>query len=267
MAYVAQQLTRMTKHRSYTFFETRVDALTIPELNALIAEAIQRGEQRVIANHNLHSVFLYHHDPKMRAFYARASYTHVDGMALVYLGQVLGFPIKRKHRITYVDWLDPLMAEAAQRGWRVFYLGSRPGVAEQGAAILRQKFLGLQIVTAHGYFDAHPDSNENQNVLAAINHYQPNILMVGMGMPRQEHWIVDNLGKIHADAVLNAGATMDYVVGVVPTPPRWSGKLGLEWLFRLGAEPNRLWRRYLIEPWFILRLLWSEYCKRRQRAD
>ena len=66
---------RMTKDLSYTLLGTRVDALTIPELNALVAETIERGEQRIIANHNLHSIYLYHHDPKMRAFYAQASYT------------------------------------------------------------------------------------------------------------------------------------------------------------------------------------------------
>jgi N-acetylglucosaminyldiphosphoundecaprenol N-acetyl-beta-D-mannosaminyltransferase len=257
-----QRFKTMTKDLSYTLLGTRVDALTIPELNALVAETIERGEERIIANHNLHSIYLYHHDPKMRAFYARASYTPLDGMALVYLGLVLGLPLARKHRITYVDWLDPLMAEAARRGWRVFYLGSRPGVAERGAAMLREKFSGLQIATAHGYFGVYPGDRENQNVLEAINAYQPNILMVGMGMPRQEHWVVDNLGQFHANVVLNAGAAMDYVVGVVPTPPRWSGRLGLEWLFRLAAEPRRLWRRYLIEPWFVLGLFFAELRKR-----
>jgi N-acetylglucosaminyldiphosphoundecaprenol N-acetyl-beta-D-mannosaminyltransferase len=254
----------MTKDPSYTFLGTRVDGLTIPELNARVADTVERGEQRIIANHNLHSIYLYHHDPKMRAFYAQASYTHVDGMALVYLGLLLGLPLARNHRVTYVDWLEPLIAEAARRGWRVFYLGSRPGVAEQGAAILRDKFSDLQIATAHGYFDVRLDSQESQNVLEAINAYQPNVLMVGMGMPRQEHWLIDNIGQLQANVVLNAGATMDYVVGVVPTPPRWSGRLGLEWLFRLAAEPRRLWRRYLIEPWFVLGLFFAELPKQRR---
>jgi N-acetylglucosaminyldiphosphoundecaprenol N-acetyl-beta-D-mannosaminyltransferase len=168
----------------------------------------------------------------------------------------------RRLRVTYVDWLDPIMAEAARRGWRVFYLGSRPRVAERGAAILRERFSGLQIATAHGYFGVYPGDRENETVLEAINAYQPNLLMVGMGMPRQEHWVVDNLGQFHANVVLNAGATMAYVVGVIPTPPRWSGRLGLEWLFRLAAEPKRLWSRYLIEFWFVLGLFLVELSTR-----
>jgi N-acetylglucosaminyldiphosphoundecaprenol N-acetyl-beta-D-mannosaminyltransferase len=72
-----------------------------------------------------------------------------------------------------------------------------------------------------------------------------------MGMPRQEHWIVDHLDKLSVNVILNGGAALDYFAGVIPTPPRWAGRLGLEWLFRLMAEPRRLWFRYLVEPWFI----------------
>lgn len=252
---------------SYTFLGSWVNALTIPQLNELIVNAIGHSQKWIIANHNLHSIYLYHHDPRMRAFYAKADYIHVDGMALVLLGRLLGLPLKREHRVTYADWTIPLMAEAQERGWRVFYLGSKPGIAEQGAKILQQKFPNLQIATAHGYFDACPHSQENQAILAAINSYQPHLLMVGMSMPRQEQWVLDNLEQLCVNAILPAGAAMDYVAGAVPTPPRWAGKLGLEWLFRLVAEPKRLWRRYLVEPWFLVRLFLFQSFKTSQIAD
>ena len=244
-----------------------VNALSIPQLNTLIAEAIERNQRWIIANHNLHSVYLYHHDAKMRGFYAKADYTHVDGMALVFLGRLLGLPLRREHRVTYADWLDPLIAEAAQQGWRVFYLGSKPGVAEEGARILQQRFPSLQIATAHGYFDPHPDSKENQAALAAIEAYQPHVLMVGMSMPRQEHWMLDNLNSLSANVILPSGAAIDYIAGAVPTPPRWAGRWGLEWLFRLIAEPKRLWRRYLVEPWFLLRLLLADRLTQHNKVD
>jgi N-acetylglucosaminyldiphosphoundecaprenol N-acetyl-beta-D-mannosaminyltransferase len=248
--------------KQYKFLGVQIDALSIPELNSLIAKSVEQGRKWIIANHNLHSLYLYHHDPKMRAFYAKAEYTHIDGMPLVIFGKWLGYPLQRNQRVTYVDWVYPLMAEAASQGWRIFYLGSKPGVAEQGASILRDRFPGLQIVCAHGYIDARKDSPENLATLSAIASYQPHILMVGMGMPRQEYWISENLGDIHANSILTSGACIDYIAGAVPTPPRWMGRFGLEWLYRLISEPKRLWRRYLLEPWFIATLFLREIIKK-----
>ncbi|MBD2295930.1 WecB/TagA/CpsF family glycosyltransferase [Anabaena sphaerica FACHB-251] len=243
---------------SYNFLGIHAQALTITELNSLIGTAVKQDEKWIIANHNLHSLYLYHHQPKMQDFYAKADYTHIDGMALVLLGQRLGLPLQREHRVTYADWVWPLMADASQQGWRIFYLGSKPGVAETGATILRNKFPGLEIMTTHGYINPSADSQENQEVLAKIKAYQPHILMVGMGMPRQENWILDNLEQICANVILPSGACIDYVAGAIPTPPRWMGRLGFEWLYRLLSEPKRLWKRYLLEPWFILKLFLQE---------
>jgi N-acetylglucosaminyldiphosphoundecaprenol N-acetyl-beta-D-mannosaminyltransferase len=248
-------LTEPTPAQEIEILGVKVNPLSILQLNRLISEAIDHRHQWIIANHNLHSVYIYHHQSKMRDFYAKSKYTHIDSMALVFLGKILGFPLRRQQRVTYVDWTNPLMAEAARSGWRIFYLGSKPGVAEQGAKILRARFAGLQIATDHGYFNADRDSAENMAILAKINDYQPQIVMVGMSMPRQEQWIVDHLDRLNTNVILPCGATLDYVAGVVPTPPRWAGRIGLEWLFRLIAEPERLWRRYLVEPWFLLWLL------------
>jgi N-acetylglucosaminyldiphosphoundecaprenol N-acetyl-beta-D-mannosaminyltransferase len=237
----------------HKLFGVRVNALTITSLNTLIEQAVKQQQRWIIANHNLHSIYLYHQDIKMRYFYEKANYIHVDGMILVFLGKLLGLPLGQNHRVTYVDWIPHLIAKATEQNWRVFFLGAKPGVAEKGAEILRQQFPGLQIATAHGYFDVH--GAENQAILDAIQTYKPHVLMVGMSMPRQEHWILDNLEQLTANVILPAGAAIDYVAGVVPTPPRWTGKIGLEWLFRLISEPKRLWQRYLIEPWFLLQWL------------
>ena len=231
-----------------------VDAVTMDDLHALIASAVAGREKWIVAHHNMHSVYLYHRDPKMRELYRKARCVHVDGMPLIVLGRLRGFALRREHRITYVDLVRPLMALAARKGFRVFYLGSRPGVAARGAALLQSEIPNLQIATHHGYAGM-PGQPDNGEVLAEIERFRPDILMVGMGMPRQEHWIVDNLQDLHAHAILTSGACMDYVAGVVPTAPRWMGRVGAEWLFRLWSEPTRLWYRYLVEPWFILMLL------------
>ena len=235
-----------------------VQAFTMSEMNLAIGEAIVQGKQVLVANHNLHSIYLYHRDPKMRAFYAEAAHIHIDGMPIVLLGRLLGLPLRREHRLTYADWIEPLMELARNHDWRVFYLGSRPGVAEQAANKLRGKYPELVLETAHGYFDAEPGSSEDSAVLARINEFRPDILILGMGMPRQEHWVVDHRPVLSASVILNAGAALDYVAGAVTTPPRWAGRCGLEWLFRLSTEPKRLWKRYLVEPWFLLPLLLRE---------
>ncbi len=244
---------------TFTFLGITVSALNMNDLHLLIGDAVAKNRTCLIGHHNLHSLYIYHHEPRMRDFYKRADFVHIDGMPLIFLGRLLGYPLRRIHRVTYVDWISPLLQEAARQNFRVFFVGSKPGVAAQAEKILKAEIPGLQMKTFHGYFDFDGESRENQKVLESIKAYKPNILMVGMGMPRQEYWILDNLGWLNANIVLTAGACMDYVAGIVPVPPRWMGQLGLEWFYRLLCEPRRLWRRYLLEPWFVLKLLWQEF--------
>jgi len=245
--------------QSVSLLGVRINPLTIPELNARVAAVVEEGGKRVIANYNLHALYLYYHDAMMRKFFASVDCAHIDGMSLVFLGRLLGLPLSRAQRVTYVDWVGPLMAEAARQGWRIFYLGSRPGVADKGAEKLRATYPSLNIQTSHGYFDIRPGSAENAAVIKRIDAFRPHVLLVGMGMPRQEYWVLENIEHLDCKAILTAGACMDFVAGAIPTPPRWMGRCGLEWLYRLFSDPARLWRRYLLEPWFVLRLVWAEW--------
>ncbi|MGF1541123.1 MAG: WecB/TagA/CpsF family glycosyltransferase, partial [Pleurocapsa sp.] len=242
----------------YQLLGVQVNLLDMNQLNSLIVKAVKHQTKWIIANHNLNSLYIYHHNSQMRAFYNQANYIHIDGMALVLLGKLLGIPCQRKHRVTYADWVWSLMEKAVEQDWRILYLGAKPGVADKGAEILQNQYPNLQIDTIHGYFNPAPDNSENQIVLDKINFYQPHVLMVGMGMPRQEQWILDNIDRINTNVILPSGACIDYVAGAIKTPPRWMGKIGLEWLYRLITEPNRLWKRYLIEPWFIAWLFLKE---------
>jgi N-acetylglucosaminyldiphosphoundecaprenol N-acetyl-beta-D-mannosaminyltransferase len=241
------------------FLGIRVQFKTIGELQALVAHIIRTGDKAVIANHNLHSLYLFHRQPQLHDFYAKAEWTHIDGMPIVFLARLFGYSAGGDHRVTYADWFPLLMETAAAQRWRVFYLGSPPGAAELGAELLRRKHPQLQIRTRDGYFNAQSGSVENESILHAIADYQPHLLLVGMGMPRQELWIHANRASLCANVILPAGAAMDYVAGVVRTPPRWSGRVGLEWAFRLLAEPRRLWHRYLLEPLFLAGILTKEW--------
>ena len=240
----------------YEILGVQVNLLNTNQLNSLIKEAVRKNLKWIVANHNLNSLYIFHHDYMMRDFYNIANYVHIDGMALIFLGKLKKFPFKKEHRVTYADWVWILMEQAAKEGWRILYLGSKPGVADKGAEIFRSKYPDLEIVTEPGYFCV---KEQNHLIIDKIKAYKPNILMVGMGMPRQEKWILDNIDDIEVNIILPCGACIDYIAQEIPTPPRWMGQLGLEWLYRLITDPKRLWRRYLVEPWFIAKLLFEEF--------
>ncbi|MEM0326370.1 MAG: WecB/TagA/CpsF family glycosyltransferase [Desulfurococcaceae archaeon] len=250
----------LSAYQQYSILGVKVLTFTLQEWNDYIRHQIEHSSGKsVIVSHNLHSVYLHYHDERMKLLHQHPlTCGHVDGMPLVWFGRLLGCPLRREHRITWVDWIDPLMAEAARCGWRVFYLGSTEEVAERGVEILRQRHPGLQIAYANGYFDASPNSPESQVRVEQINAFGTQLLIVGMGMPRQEHWILDNLDRLQVNVILTSGAAMEYVAGAVGTPPRWMGRVGLEWLYRFIEHPKRFWYRYLVEPWFIVWIMIKE---------
>jgi N-acetylglucosaminyldiphosphoundecaprenol N-acetyl-beta-D-mannosaminyltransferase len=239
------------KFTRYSLLGLPINALSKDDLVELVAEAVRSQKRYVIGHHNLHGLYVVQHDSRMRAFYSQADFVHADGMSLVAIGRLLGIPLSREMRTGYVDLLPVLLRRAVTENWRVFYIGSKPGIADKGAEILRSQYPNLQIQVRNGYFNSDVNSPENLAVLDEIERYQPHVLMVGMGMPKQESWILENLPRIRANTVFCCGALIDYVADEIPTPPRWLGQIGLEWLYRLYAEPSRLWYRYLVEPWTI----------------
>jgi N-acetylglucosaminyldiphosphoundecaprenol N-acetyl-beta-D-mannosaminyltransferase len=237
---------------SVSLLGLKVNTLSDRDVVALITNEIRQGSHLVLGHHNSHSLYLWNREPKMRKFHAMADYILIDGMSLILLGRVVGLRLKRGHRATSLDFLPLLLPRAAREGWRIYYLGSRPGVAESGAAKLRAQYPELNLRTHHGYFNPAKSSEENREVLNDIRNYAPHILLVGMGMPRQEIWILENREEIAANVISPCGAHMDYIAGEIPTPPRWLALIYLEWLYRLASEPRRLWHRYLVEPWFLM---------------
>jgi len=240
-----------------------VDVIQMRDLNALIGESVVQREKWVFAHHNPHGIYTYHHNATFRALFARATVAHIDGMMLILVGRILGLPVTREDRTTYVDWVHPLMANATAHGWRVFFVGGKPGVGDKAAAILREAHSGLIIEVAHGYFDTTPDGAANQDVLRRMHEFRTDVLMVGMGMPRQEKWILENLDQLDVPSILPCGACMDFVAGEIPQPPAWMWRTGLAWVHRFAAEPRRLWKRYLVEPWFLSYLILRDLPERR----
>ncbi len=237
---------------AYDLFGLSLHPMTPDALFDRIECAIERDEHLIIGHHNLHSLYLYQRDATMRHFYDLAGCVYLDGMSMVLLGRLLGLPFARQHRMTAVDFIWPLLEMAEQRGWPVFFLGASREVVHKADQVIQRMFPALSFRAMPGFFDATVGGAENTAVLAAINSFRPRLLLVGMGMPRQENWVYTCRDLIDARVILCLGAVMDYMVGAQPTPPRWTGRFGLEWAYRLASEPGRLWSRYLVEPWFVL---------------
>lgn len=243
-----------------------MDLVTPADVLARIAEAAAGGPRVLIANHNLHSLALIRRDPEMAAFYARADLIEIDSRPAIAWGRLLGLPTRPEHRCTYLDWREAFWTLADEGRWRVFYLGGAPGVAETAAKLLKARWPGVQIAVRDGFFDKTAGGAEDAEVLAAINAFAPHVLLVGMGMPLQETWILGRYDGLNAAAVLPVGAAFDYEAGVQRAAPRILGRLGLEWLYRLLSDPARLFHRYLLEPWSLLGPALVDLRRRRRRS-
>lgn len=238
----------MTLPRSVTVMGERVTPLTPEAWLDAVAEAVETRERRVFVSQNMHGMAVIKRDPVMRALHARAHVVRVDGMPIVWIARAAGRPVRRAQRAGFMDLMQPLMARAARSGWRVYVLAGEPGVAERAAQRLRAQHVGLQIATDDGYFDIAPGGADAHERIERMRTFDPQVVLVGLGMPRQERFVHDHEAALPSTAILTCGAAFDYVAGTVPMCPRWMSAIGLEWAFRLVAEPRRLAHRYLIEP-------------------
>ncbi len=232
-----------------------VDPVTREDLHERIRNFVRAGEHALVLNVNVHCLNLCHRDPVLRNFFNSADVVFCDGAGVMLAARLLGRRIPE--RITYADWIWQLSDFVAREGLSFYFLGARPGVAEEAARRLKIRFPNLKVAGIHhGYFDHSPGSPENEAIIKEINAASPNILLLGFGMPLQERWLMENWTRIDARVALTGGAVFDYASGTTRRGPRLLTENGFEWLARLAIEPCRLWRRYLMgNPLFLARVL------------
>jgi N-acetylglucosaminyldiphosphoundecaprenol N-acetyl-beta-D-mannosaminyltransferase len=229
-----------------------MDLVRPEEVMFHVAASVDAGEPFCVANYNLHGIYLARRNPDFAKFCEMADLIEVDSIPIILFTRLLGLHARQFHRCTYLDWREHFWSLAQREAWRVFYLGGAPGVAETAAENLRTKYPGAVIATRNGYFDATPGSEENAAVVAQIATFAPQILFVGMGMPRQEFWLLNNIDELPPCVTFSVGAAFDYEAGAQRAAPRWIGRIGFEWLYRLACDPSRLFHRYCVEPWALL---------------
>jgi N-acetylglucosaminyldiphosphoundecaprenol N-acetyl-beta-D-mannosaminyltransferase len=232
----------------------RIDVVSLKSMLTFISKTIQEGGKARLVYVNIHAINLAQDLAWFRDFINASAIVYCDGFGVKWGARFLGIQIPE--RLSPPDWIGRLAKECVRQSFSVYLIGAKAGIAEKFAEKLKQQFKGLRIVgTKHGYFDKSPGGEENEAVLQAIQAVKPDILMVGLGMPRQEGWLMENWDRLHFRIALPVGALFDYVAGELPRSPRWMTDHGLEWLGRLIKEPQRLWRRYLLgipRFWWLL---------------
>jgi len=229
-----------------------MDLVRPEEVMHHVAEAVAAGDRYCVANYNAHGVYLAHRHEDFSRFCQFADLIEVDSTPIILFTRMLGLHARPFHRCTYLDWREHFWSLANRDGWRIYYLGGAPGVVEEASRRLGETYPGAVIGGRHGFFDATPGSADNEAVLADIAEFKPNILFVGMGMPRQEAWLLHNARVLPPCVTFSVGAAFDYEAGVQKAAPRWAGRMGVEWLYRLLHDPRRLFGRYCVEPWSLL---------------
>jgi len=216
-----------------------------------------RGDAcRYVVTPNVDHTVLLQRCPELRTAYSEASLVLADGAPIVLASRLLARPLPE--RVAGSDLVPYLFANAAAP-LRVYLLGAEPGVAEIAAERISRQWPHVNIVgTNSPPLGFEQDEVENKRILAHIASVTPDLLIIGLGAPKQELWVHRHHGELAAKVAICAGATIDFLADRKRRSPVWMRRVGLEWLHRLSLEPNRLASRYARDAWFFPQLVWQE---------
>jgi N-acetylglucosaminyldiphosphoundecaprenol N-acetyl-beta-D-mannosaminyltransferase len=240
----------MTSGYSKTFGGFRLLEIEPQCLLNAIEETIARRGKMSLLYLNPHIYNLAQENERLRAAICRADWVLVDGIGIVLISRWSKCRIQK--RLTLMDYVYPLLDRARNHEWSIYFLGGEPEITTRLRQSLLEQIPGLNVAGCrHGYFSEH----EEEELVAEINRARPQIVMVGMGTPRQELWIDKYLSALETSVVIAAGGSFSNLGGIAPRAPAWMHRNGLEWLFRLSREPKRLIPRYVLGT-----LLFLYYC-------
>jgi N-acetylglucosaminyldiphosphoundecaprenol N-acetyl-beta-D-mannosaminyltransferase len=228
-----------------------IDKVDLRQTLGAIGDLIQARLGGTVFTPNVDHIVLAERDPRFRKAYQGASLSLVDGTPVMWAARLLGRPLPEK--VSGSDLVIPLMERAAERGWRVFFLGGAPGAGETAKLRLTDSFPALQIVGVDASrIDLGSDAEERRALARRVAATSPDLVLVALGAPKQEI-LCDEIREILSPAVLVCvGAGIDFVAGAARRAPPWMSRWGVEWLYRLAQEPRRLAGRYLLrDPQFV----------------
>lgn len=228
--------------------EIMVDSVTMHEAVNIIEKFIVQKKKSLIATANAEMIMMAHKDNELKAILNEADMVVADGAGTVWAARHLGFSMPE--RVAGYDLVQCLLKRAPKKGVKVFFFGSAPGVAQKAKAAAEKKYAGISIV---GVRDGYFKPGEEQAVIAEINEAKPDLLLVALGVPRQEKWIKRYLPELDVSVAIGVGGTLDVMAGVVKRAPVWMQKAKIEWLYRGLLQPKRLGRLMAL-PKFIFKV-------------
>ncbi len=244
-----------------------VSAINIITALKVMDEWIQTREKRYVTVTGIHGIIESQRKCELRTIHDRAGLVTPDGMPLVWLSHFHGFLHVRQ--VCGSELMLSFCEYSLTKGYKHFFYGGAEGVPDLLNKRLTARYPGLEVVGTYSPPFRPLTPEEDQQIVDLINATKPDIVWVGLSTPKQEQWMSDHLGKIEATVMIGVGAAFDFHAGLKKRAPRWMQRSGLEWFFRLLAEPCRLWKRYLVNNFlFIILLLGQELgIKRYSLAD
>jgi len=230
---------------SFEVLGVRVRAVQTEDIVARMEKWIHdRGYCGTVAPTGMHGIVEAQHDPSFKEILNSTDAVVPDGMPLVWLGRRSCYHLPR--RVYGPDLLLGFCEESARRGYRHFFYGGKPGVAEDLAESLKSRFPGLTVVGACSPPFRNLSVHEERQLEEQIARAAPDVVWVGLGTPKQERWMHEHKSRLRVPVMVGVGAAFDMLSGKQKQAPRWMRENGFEWCFRLLQEPRRLWRRYLV---------------------
>lgn len=226
-----------------------IDKVTMDEAVVQIQEFIGKGIPHLIATANAEMVMLAQSDTTLATILASADLVVPDGAGVVWAARYHGQRLAE--RVAGFDLTQRLLAVSARLGYRVYFFGGVPGIAEAAAVAAQQRYPGIRIV---GIRDGFFQESEQASIVDVINQTQPHILFVALGVPKQEKWLYSHLSELKVPVCIGVGGTFDVMAGVAKRAPLWMQQIGLEWLYRLLRQPQRIGRMAAL-PKFVWRVL------------
>ncbi len=239
--------------KAYNILGTHFSLLSYRDAMTTIVRWRDGRERHYVTLTPPYSVLLCRGDPELNQATARAALTLPDGVGIILAAKVLRYP--HHGRVTGPTLMLRLCDWGRAERLRHFFYGGAPGVADAMAGRLTQSYPGLDVVGTYCPPFRRLSPGEDADILEYINGAKPDIVWVGLGSPKQEKWMMVHQGKINAAALIGVGAAFDFHSGRVKWAPKWVRDLGLEWAYRLAAEPQRMWRRDVNSLVFLARIL------------